>query len=238
MSRQRTNRLHDGRISTCSFMLCLAVSISLAPALARADEFSQITNHSIRLVRGTVVVDARVGDILIEGWDKERVDVEAEKVVRADSDKDSKQMFDRIRLAIGTDEEERTVFLKTLYPPRRPWRPFRGESKLTINLRMKIPRDANLILKCVDGDVRVRGIKGNEQLKVNYGSVEISVPSVWDLKSVQAHTWLGYVENNLQPLPESDSGISRRVIFWNPQGRQEITINVHMGGVFVYGDYN
>jgi hypothetical protein len=243
MSRVRavdsqSSRLSARRLAGRTVLwLSILCAMLIAPP-AGADEFSQVSNYSIRLVRGTVVVDARVGDILIEGWDKERVDVEAEKVVRAGSDKKSQALFDRIRVALSTDEEERTVYLKTLYPPRRLWRPFRGESRLSINLRIKIPSHSNLILKCVDGDVRIRGIKGNEQLKVNYGSVEISIPSVWDLRSLQAHTWLGYVQNDLKALTESDSGISRRVLFWNPQGSQEIKVNVHMGGVFVYGNYD
>ena len=58
-------------------------------------------------------------------------------------------------MQLSTHEEERTVYLKTHYPPRRPWRPFRGESRLTVNYRIKMPADANLVLKCVDGDVRI-----------------------------------------------------------------------------------
>jgi hypothetical protein len=213
------------------------LSALLMPARAgRADEFSQASTHSIRLVRGTVVIDTRVGDIYIEGWDKARVEVEAEKVVRASSEKKSRPLFDRLRVHLSTDEEERTVYLKTLYPPRRLWRPFRGESRLTVNYRIKMPADANLILNCVDGDVRISGLSGNQQLKVNYGDVEIDVPSIWDLRSLQAHTWLGYVQSDLRALTEDDAGVGRNISFYNAQGRQEIKVHVRMGGVFVYGN--
>lgn len=203
---------------------------------ARADEFSQVSKYSVRLVRGTVVVDTRVGDVQIEGWDEERVEIEAEKVVRAGSEEKSRPLFDRIRIQLTQDEEGRTVFVKTLYPPRRLWRPFRGESRLSVNFRIKMPYDSNLTLQCVNGDVRIRGITGNEQLNVNYGNVEISVPSVWDLRSLRAHTLLGYVQSDLKALPEEDAGLRRKISFWNPQGKQEIQVRVHMGGVFVYGN--
>jgi hypothetical protein len=199
-----------------------------------ADEFSQVSTHSIRLMRGTVVIDTRVGDIYIEGWDKARVEVQAEKVVRAGSEKKSRHQFDRLRIQLSTDEEERTVYLKTIYPPRRPWRPFRGESRLTVNYRIKMPSNANLELNCVDGDVRISGITGNQRLKVNYGDVEIDVPSVWDLRSLQAHTWLGYVQSDLSTLTKDDAGFSRNISFYNPQGSQEIKVQVRMGGVFIY----
>jgi hypothetical protein len=212
----------------------LACALLVPACTGLADEFSQVSTHSIHLMRGTVVIDTRVGDIYIEGWDKARVEVQAEKVVRAGSEKKSQHLFGRLRIQLSTDDEERTVYLKTIYPPRRPWRPFRGESRLTVNYRIKMPSDANLELKCVDGDVRISGITGNQRLKVNYGDVEINVPSVWDLRSLQAHTWLGYVQSDLSTLTKDDAGFSRKISFYNPQGRQEIKVRVRMGGVFIY----
>ena len=99
---------------SCAFLFAARASL--------ADEFSQVSSQSIQLVRGTVVIDTRVGDIYIEGWDKERVQVQAEKVVRAGSGKKSRHLFGRLHVQLSTDEEERTVYLKTLYPARRPWR--------------------------------------------------------------------------------------------------------------------
>jgi hypothetical protein len=215
---------------------CALAMVCSSQLPAFADEFSQISNHSMQLMRGTVVIETRVGDIFIEGWDKARVDVGAEKVVRAGSQKKALPMFDRIRVELTTDDEQRIVYLKTRYPPRRPWRPFKGESKLTVNYRIKMPADANLILHCVDGDVRIRGLTGNQQLKVNYGNVEIDVPSIWGLRSLQAHTWLGYVQSDLEALTQTDSGFGRNISFYNAQGRQEIKVHVHMGGVWVYGN--
>jgi hypothetical protein len=235
---QRVSRVRsvgEQRKVRVTFFFALAF-LCAARVPAFADEFSQKSQHSIELMRGTVVIDTRVGDIFIQGWDKARVEVEAEKVVRAGSEKKAQSMFGRLRVDLSTDDEQRIVYLKTHYPARRPWRPFKGESKLTVNYRIKMPLDANLILHCVDGDVRIEGIKGNQQLKINYGNVEINVPSVWDLRSLQAHTWLGYVQSDLEALTKNDSGIGRNISFYNAQGRQEIEVRVHMGGVFVYGN--
>jgi hypothetical protein len=222
------------RLQVMLWSLALSCALLIPGRTALADEFSQVSTYSIRLMRGTVVIDTRVGDIYIEGWDKARVEVQAEKVVRAGSQKKARHQFGRLRIQLSTDEEERTVYLKTLYPPRRPWRPFRGESRLTVNYHIQMPSDANLELKCVDGDVRISGITGNQRLKVNYGNVEIDVPSVWDLRSLQAHTWLGYVQSDLNTLTKDDAGFSRNISFYNPQGRQEIKVRVRMGGVFIY----
>jgi hypothetical protein len=201
-----------------------------APSLS-ADEFSQLSHYSVRLFSfGTFTMDVRTGDIQITGWDDPHVQIEAEKVVEAGSRRKAASQYKRVRILLeGRDKE---VHLRTLYPARRPWRPFRGESKLSVNFRIHMPYDSNLILKCVDGDVRVRGVIGQESLMVNYGNVEIDVPSIHRLRSLGAKTWLGNVQSDLHG--EDSTGFSQKVLFWNPTGTQDIRVKVHMGGIYIF----
>jgi len=204
-----------------------------APGYAHADEFSQVSHLSARMFSfGTLTVDTRVGDVRIEGWDEPRLEIEAEKVVLAKSQGAAKPLYDQLKIQLeGADKH---VVLRTLYPPRRLWRPFRGESKLWVHYRIKMPFDANLILKCVDGDVRVRGLVGQQQIRVNYGDVEINIPSVHRLRSLQARTLLGYVQSDLHG--EGSAGLNQKVQFWNSHGDQDIVVRVRMGGVYVYSE--
>lgn len=212
--------------------LCFVLCGFFAPSLA-AEEYTRISHHSARLFSGgTLVIDSRVGDFRIEGWDEPRVEIEAEKLVRAGSEAKSKPLYDQIRVRLeGGDKQVR---LTTLYPPRKVWRPFRNESKLTVNFHIKMPFDSNLKLKCVDGDVRIEGIAGQVQLRVNYGDVEIDVPHLYDLRSLYAHAWLGYVQSDLQGLSQDSAGLGQKISFWNAQGKQDIDVKVRMGGVFIY----
>ena len=215
---------------TLSFF-CLRV---LSPASVRADEFTHTSRHAARLFSyGMLIIDTRMGDVRIEGWDEPRVEVEAEKNVRAGSERKAQPLFDLIRIELAGQDKE--VRLRTIYPGRSLRRPFRGESKLSVNLRIKMPYDANLTLKCVDGDVRVTGLVGREQLRVNYGDVEINVPDVYRLRSLDAHTWIGYVQSDLHGLPQDSAGLRQKLLFQNSQGRQDILVRVRMGGVFVFG---
>ncbi len=216
---------------TSSFLCLLFGSPRTAPGF---DEFNEKFRYSARLFsNGTLVVETRMGDIRIEGWDEPRVEIEAEKVVRANSREKARPLYDRLRIAVeGGDKEVR---VRTVYPPRRLWRPFRGESKLTVNFRIKMPYDANLALKCVDGDVRISGITGHQQLRVNYGDVEINVPDVYRLRSLDAHAWLGYVESDLRGVDEESAGLRQKLSFWNSNGDQDIRVRVRLGGVYVYG---
>jgi hypothetical protein len=200
---------------------------------ARADEFSQVSRYSVRMFSyGLLTIETRTGDIHIEGWDEPRLEIEAEKVVRAKSKEAAKPLYGELTVVL--EGRDKRVLLRTLYPPRRLWRPFRGESHLSVNYRIKMPFDANLAVKCVDGDVWIRGVEGKQQILVNYGDVEIDLPSADHLRSLRAHTWLGYVQSDLHG--EDKAGFGPRISYWNPSGEQDIYVKVRMGGVFVYRD--
>ena len=200
---------------------------------ARADEFSQVTHYTVRMFSyGKLTIDSRVGDIHVEGWDTPRLEIEAEKVVRAKSGEAAKPLYQDVKVVL--EGQDKRVLLRTLYPPRKVWRPFRGEARLSVNYRIKMPSDANLALKCVDGDVWISGLVGKQQILVNYGDVEIDIPSLDRLRSLHAHIWLGYVQSDLHG--EDNGGLGPGIYFWNPNGEQDINVKVRMGGVFVYRD--
>jgi hypothetical protein len=212
-----------------------ALGFLLQPFALRADEFSQTTQYKVRLFSfGTLTVDTRTGDLDIRAWDEPYVEVVAEKVVRANSEKQAQKLYPRIQVRlVGQDK---AVRLETIYPSRRPWRPFRGESKLTVNYHIRMPYDSNLVLKCVDGDVTIRGVAGREDLRINYGDVEIDVPSAEGLRLLDAHAWLGYVQTDLDGVEQDNAGLHQRLSFFNRQGKQDIVVRVHMGGLFIYNE--
>ena len=205
--------------------------ISIFPARVRADEFSQVSHYTAGLFpRGTLYVDTRIGNIRVEGWEEPGVEIEAEKVVNAGSEAKARRLFGQIRIELKENGEE--AFLRTLYPPRRPWRLFRGATKLSANFRIRMPYQANLTLRCIDGDVTIRGVGGRQDVRVSYGNVEVTVPSVDRLRLLSARSFLGYAQSDLHG--ENDAGFGRGVSFWNPQGEQEIRVRVRMGGVYIY----
>ena len=213
------------------FLCLLGASLLFVPLSLRADEFSKTFHYHVRMFSfGTLTVDTRMGDLQVDGWDEPRLEIEAEKVVEAKNEQRAQPLYGLVQVALeGKDQQ---VLLHTVYPPRRLWRPFRGESKLSVNFRIRMPFDANLVLKCVDGDVRVSGLVGKQEIRVNYGDVEINVPSTYRLRSLNARSLLGYVQSDLHG--EDSAGFGQRIVFWNSEGDQDILVRVRMGGVYVY----
>jgi hypothetical protein len=213
----------------------IGLGLLLQTHVSRADEFSQTSQHKVCLFSfGTLTVDTRTGDLDIRAWDEPYVEVIAEKVVRASSEKEAQKLYPRIQVHL--EGQDKTVRLETIYPSRRPWRPFRGESKLTVNYHIRLPYDSNLVLKCVDGDVKISGLAGREELHVNYGDVEIDVPSAQGLRLLDAHAWLGYVQTDLNGVEQDNAGLHQRLSFYNSSGKQDIVVHVHMGGLFIYNE--
>lgn len=226
-------RTHPAVSASSSFarVRCLLCAALLFPISLSGDEFSKTSHFSARMFSfGTLTVDTRIGNVQVEGWDEPRLEIEAEKVVEAKDEKRAQPLYDQVQVVLAGQDKQ--VLLQTLYPARRLWRPFRDESKLTVNFRIHMPFDANVIMKCVDGDVRVSGLIGRQEISVNYGDVEINVPSVYRLRSLDARSILGYVQSDLHG--ENSAGWGRKIIFWNSQGDQDIKVRVRMGGVYVY----
>lgn len=210
----------------------LALTPLLIPAgSARADEFGKAAHYRVRLFSmGTLTVTTRTGDITIIGWDDPHVVVRARKVIHVGSSKKAKLLSRRIHIKLtGADTQVR---LWTVYPPRRPWRPFRDESRLTVNFRIHMPADAALVLHAVDSEVTLRNLKGDQNILVNYGDVEDDLPSSFWVRSLYAHTFLGTIQSDLNGT--AGSGFKQKTVFWNPDGRQTVRIYVRMGGVFIY----
>jgi hypothetical protein len=210
------------------------VATLVASASLRAEEFTRTSHYSVRMFSfGTFTIDSRVGDITVDGWDYPRLEVDAEKLVRTASQKKANLLFKKINVALAG--EDKKISLKTLYPSRSLWRPFRDESRLTINYTIRMPYDSNIKLNCVDGDVTIHGLTGSELVKVSYGDVEIDVPDPYRVRYFKAHTFLGYVQSDLHGMEEDSAGFSRG-IFFVAGGNQDIVVDVHMGGVFVFSE--
>lgn len=208
-----------------------------SPAELCGFQHSKTTRYSKRFFSyGTLTVNTRIGDVTIDGWDDPRLTVVARTIVHARSKKRADAYYHLVQVRIEGDDHN--IHLYTVYPPRRLWRPFRDETRLSVNFHIRMPYDANLRLKCVDGDVTVRGLTQSIKLDDNYGDVEVDVPSAYGVRLLDARSWLGYVQSDLQGTPQNGVGFSKRISFTNIYGKQVIVIRVRMGGIFIYGEDN
>jgi DUF4097 and DUF4098 domain-containing protein YvlB len=147
----------------------------------RGPEYTEQVSKTLRLGRnGTFDLQNLSGDIVVTGGGGNDVRVEATKRVRHPNESEGKALLQSIEVRI--EERNGNVEVRTNYP-RRNWS---GGVDYTVTL----PRDANLVLRSISGDIRVSTING--ELRVESYSGDVVATSVRRIR--QAKTISGDLE--------------------------------------------
>ena len=156
-------------------------------ASRRGPEFTEQVSKTLRLSRnGTFDLQNISGQIVITGGAGNDVRVDATKRVRHPNESEARQLLQAIDVRI--EERNGSVEVRTEYP-RRNW-------SGGVDYTVAVPRDANVILRSVSGDIRVSNLNGD--LRAETASGDIAASAVRRLR--QAKTFSGDLE-----IADSDS---------------------------------
>ena len=82
----------------CHLLLMAFCGVVLFALPGCADEFRQTSHYKRRLFSSaTFTMEVRTGDIYITGWDDPHVEIEAEKVVHANSKDEAERQYQHVR---------------------------------------------------------------------------------------------------------------------------------------------
>ena len=153
----------------------------------RGPEFTEKVSKTLRLGRnGTFDLQNISGQIVVTGGAGNDVRVDATKRVRHPNESEARQLLQAINVRI--EERNGSVDVRTDYP-RRNW-------SGGVDYTVAVPRDANVILRSVSGDIRVSNLNGD--LRAETASGDIAASAVRRLR--QAKTFSGDLE-----IADSDS---------------------------------
>ena len=156
-------------------------------ASRRGPEFTEQVSKTLRLSRnGTFDLQNISGQIVVTGGAGNDVRVDATKRVRHPNESEARQLLQAIDVRI--EERNGSVEVRTEYP-RRNW-------SGGVDYTVAVPRDANVILRSVSGDIRVSNLNGD--LRAETASGDIAASAVRRLR--QAKTFSGDLE-----IADSDS---------------------------------
>jgi DUF4097 and DUF4098 domain-containing protein YvlB len=128
----------------------------------RGPEYTDQISRTLRLGRnGTFDLQNVSGDITVTGGTGNDVRLEATKRVRHPNESEARALLGAIDVRI--DERNGNVEVRTDYP-RRNWS---GGVDFTVSL----PRDANVILRSISGDIRVSTINGDLRAETTSGDL-------------------------------------------------------------------
>jgi DUF4097 and DUF4098 domain-containing protein YvlB len=147
----------------------------------RGQEYTEQISKTLRLGRnGTFDLQNLSGDIVVTGDGSNDVRVEATKRVRHPNESEARALLQAIDVRI--EERNGDVEVRTYYP-RRNWS---GGVDYTVTL----PREANVILRSISGDIRVSNINGD--LRADTTSGDLTATAVRRIR--QAKTISGDLE--------------------------------------------
>jgi DUF4097 and DUF4098 domain-containing protein YvlB len=147
----------------------------------RGSEYTDRISRTLRLGKnGTFDLQNVSGDVVVTGGGGSEVRIEAIKRVRHPNESEARALLQAIDVRM--EERNGNVEVRTDYP-RRNWS---GGVDFTVTL----PRDANVILRSVSGDVRVSNLNGD--LRAETISGDLVATSVRRIR--QAKTISGDVE--------------------------------------------
>jgi len=129
----------------------------------RGPEYTDQISRTLRLGRnGTFDLQNVSGEIVVTGGNGSDVRIEAIKRVRHPNESEARALLQAIEVRI--EERNGNVEVRTEYPRRSNWS---GGVDYTVSL----PRDANVILRSVSGDIRVTTLNGDLRAETISGNL-------------------------------------------------------------------
>lgn len=182
--------------------LCIAALFLALPWSAAAFQFTEDYTYSYKLVEGgRISLDNVNGNVTIEAWDRDEVQVEAIKKGH------SQQALDDAKIEIDATDDE--IHIETRYPERRS---HSRRDSASVDYTLYVPRSAELdeielvngslrldgiagdvAASLVNGEVDARGLTGNAEISTVNGELEIELAELADGRRVELSSVNGSV---------------------------------------------
>jgi hypothetical protein len=95
-------------------------------------------------------------------------------------------------------------------------------------VEIQVPSPANLHVRLTAGELRIKGVEGDKNVKAHAGEIDIEVGKAEQYRRVEASIWAG--ELQLGPFGRSKEGLFRS-FDWNGQGRYRLDAHLKAGEV-------
>lgn len=169
-----------------SLLRLVSIACGMACLLPAQDEGRQKVqvSNTQRLdfpAGGALRVTGSSGEVMVEGWDQPNMEITVVKSTQdfynqRDREKVSQEL-DRLRV---TAERQGEAVVVSTTAPRRRSSPMISEfhiaAHVDLEYRIRVPRDARLIIVHRTGEVHVTNVLGDIQVKVLRGGITVGLP--------------------------------------------------------------
>lgn len=184
-------------------------AFAFVPTLFAVDQASCAAPFKVPFRHGAELrLDLRAGDIEISGTDEAtiRVDCELKEHERAKDvsiDFEDNSKYGRLRIRGGPNGE--------------------------VRLRIRVPKESNLIVRCTAGDLDVTGIRGNKDVSLRAGDLTIDVGNPEDYAFAEASVTAGDVD--ARAFGVHKGGLFRKFKHQNSAGKYNLRASLWAGDI-------
>lgn len=171
-----------------------------------------------------VDLDIPVGEVIVEGWDQQQVQVN----VKLECDRDTakcRELAQKVRVLYSQDDEWLRVEIKD-------W-PKMNNKGLEAHVRLQIPRELGLNADLGVGELSIKGIEGDLTVDVGVGELGITMPAA-AVASVSADTGVGEANLTAHGRHYESSGFIAKEIRWDKgTGSSRVKVDVGVGEIHI-----
>jgi hypothetical protein len=173
---------NSGRVQGVLSRFAVAVLAISLPLFAETPKQQVQVTTTQRLdfpSNGTIDVNGSCGQLNIEGWDDAAVEVTVTRSVFKDEKErnGATQSLNAIRVN-AERQANNQLTVSTAFPRRRSFpRPFQCKGGVSLDYRIKAPRNARLVLHHKNGDIVVYGMGGEIEAKTGAGTIVLQLPN-------------------------------------------------------------
>lgn len=203
-----------------SLPVCALLALSLAPVSAFAVDPPEVQRARCdrpfqTAFRGSsgIEMDLRSGDIEIVGWDESKVSVDC---------------------SISSEHEARDIAIR-----------FEDDGKLgrlhitgghdndKVRIRIRVPRNSNLVVRCTAGDLDLIGVRGHKDVSLRAGDLTIDVGDPGDYRSAEASVKAG--DLHASAFGVHKGGLFRSFRHENRTGKYRLRASLWAGDLTLQG---
>ena len=185
-----------------TFMFLTSVAVSGSPAAQRLEEV--VSRHFLLMEGGLVSVTNPRGNIRIQSWGKDYVEVAATKVVEGSNEERMNTVLERIRVEFTATQDSLHMKtdlgesrFKTFFLIDRIWN-FFSSTRAWVDCQVWVPSEVNVLSKTASGNSSIQGIQGDIKSEGVSGKVEFfSIRGNIEATTISGKMELAEVEGNV-----------------------------------------
>ncbi len=144
---------------------------------AYSDTIEEVFKKQIAINEGDLVAVFNInGDINVESWDLDKIEITANKKIQAPSSADARKLMKELKIDINYTDNKVTV--KTIFPSDNnrhggffSWLFCSGGGSAGVRYTIKVPKNIDLNLHSTNGNISVKKCNGKMRLETTNGNI-------------------------------------------------------------------